>query len=477
MKTIGAALNRVKPGTRILLKPGIYRETVELRRRHSGTATAPVVLESEKPGTAILSGADIWTGWKAVPGRSGVFSHAWNYTWGFGKDQFAADGAPNGLRGRRSEMVFVNGRSLRQVFRLAEVTPGTFFVTQREKTIYIAPQENIVVAKATIEVAIRDRGIDSGSYWGDQGDYPNWIVLRGLAVRQHRGLIDSSPAVSLCGSHFLVENCNISWNNGTGFGQRADDVVVRNSQFNHNGYSGMVTPPTAYPSSLRVLWEKNETSNNNWRGAMGGFYGYAVGGVKVHRAGDFILRRHTSVSNRCPGVWFDSEDRNILIDGGNFSDNKESDGLCLELSKGPITVRNTRIVNNHTGLGINNASHIALENCLIQGNVNQISGWSPSEDREGYRYGYLTIRKCVIAGTDNQSLFRLPAYPDIYNTLQSRGNRWHRPDGGGWYIGDDSLDFRAWKTRTKQDQDSVFLAIGSGLRVTKKNTAKSGKSL
>ncbi len=59
LKTIQAVLERARSRTRIVVHPGIYRKTLELR--HSGTAV-PVVLEAEKAESVVLSRADVWTG-------------------------------------------------------------------------------------------------------------------------------------------------------------------------------------------------------------------------------------------------------------------------------------------------------------------------------------------------------------------------------------------------------------------------------
>jgi parallel beta-helix repeat protein len=57
LKTIGAAVRRARPGDVILIEPGTYRETLDLRR--SGTAAAPITLAARTPGTVTLDGAGL----------------------------------------------------------------------------------------------------------------------------------------------------------------------------------------------------------------------------------------------------------------------------------------------------------------------------------------------------------------------------------------------------------------------------------
>ncbi|MEX1117968.1 MAG: right-handed parallel beta-helix repeat-containing protein [Terrimicrobiaceae bacterium] len=66
-KTVTAATQLLGPGDRVLIAPGIYRETVGLSG--AGTKENPVVIESEDPANpAILSGADAITDWKPLAG-------------------------------------------------------------------------------------------------------------------------------------------------------------------------------------------------------------------------------------------------------------------------------------------------------------------------------------------------------------------------------------------------------------------------
>jgi hypothetical protein len=70
-----------------------------------------------------------------------------------------------------------------------------------------------------------------------------------------------------------------------------------------------------------LLFEDNETSANNWRGAMGKFYGWAVAGVKSMRVHDGIYRRHRSVDNLTRGMWFDYDNVNIEVDNAILCSN------------------------------------------------------------------------------------------------------------------------------------------------------------
>ncbi len=67
--TVTQALATLSPGDRVVVAPGIYRETVPVAS--SGTKESPIVIESADPAhPAILSGADALTGWKPLAGST-----------------------------------------------------------------------------------------------------------------------------------------------------------------------------------------------------------------------------------------------------------------------------------------------------------------------------------------------------------------------------------------------------------------------
>lgn len=55
LRSIQSAVNRSRPGDRIVLLPGVYHERVHFRQ--SGTAEAPITLEAQVAGTAVISWA------------------------------------------------------------------------------------------------------------------------------------------------------------------------------------------------------------------------------------------------------------------------------------------------------------------------------------------------------------------------------------------------------------------------------------
>jgi parallel beta-helix repeat protein len=57
IRSIGAAVHQARPGDVVLIEPGTYHETIDLRR--SGTADAPITLAARTPGTVTLDGTGL----------------------------------------------------------------------------------------------------------------------------------------------------------------------------------------------------------------------------------------------------------------------------------------------------------------------------------------------------------------------------------------------------------------------------------
>lgn len=64
-QTIGAALRQVQPGDTVRIHAGVYREQLHLNT--SGSASAPILIESAPGERVVVSGSDPITGWRYSP--------------------------------------------------------------------------------------------------------------------------------------------------------------------------------------------------------------------------------------------------------------------------------------------------------------------------------------------------------------------------------------------------------------------------
>src|SRR5262249_49614550 len=145
LKTIGAgaamavANNQAGIGTKVIIRPGIYREAVSLS--FSGKDTSmPITFQASTPAKTVMSGADVWDGWTPTNG-SPVYTHAWPYGWGLcpldtGTSSDGTFHTDDGIAPpeedvvRRREMIFVGGKLMTQVMTSTALRVGTFFVDE-----------------------------------------------------------------------------------------------------------------------------------------------------------------------------------------------------------------------------------------------------------------------------------------------------------------------------------------------------------
>jgi parallel beta-helix repeat protein len=205
------------------------------------------------------------------------------------------------------------------------------------------------------------------------------VVLRNLNFQHSNGEIEVDAAVmfgpwygknEFRGNNILIENCDFFWNNSRGLSLlNTKNITLRRNTVNYNGFSGIIASIL-----MNTVWEDNETSFNNWRGYMGGFVGWAIGGVKLHYTRNGIFRRHQSIGNMTRGLWFDIANRNILIE--NLTAIHNICGLFLEISPGPFLVRKTLLADDDkVNFLISNATNIIFENSIIHG----VKGSNPVE--------------------------------------------------------------------------------------------------
>ena len=138
-RTVQSAADAAKPGDTVLIDSGVYREWV--KPSVAGTESAPVTFRAREPGKAVISGADVVTGWtkradglweKRLPladfkGRYNPFTD-----WLHG-DWFRA----NRLKHPRTGLVF-NGTRLKFRQNVAQILAHRKNLTQTEALVNFA---------------------------------------------------------------------------------------------------------------------------------------------------------------------------------------------------------------------------------------------------------------------------------------------------------------------------------------------------
>ncbi len=463
LKTIveatGTAMRNIAKGfgTRIVVHPGVYREQISMNY-HNKRNDSLIVLEAEQPGTVIISGSDLWSNWEEVKENT-IYAHAWNYKWGLAVQ-------PKGWKHlkltpivRRREMVFVNGTALSQVLSIAEMTEGTFYVSEEEETLYIFPQSDFDQSSSVVEVATRSSVLKIN--WKEN------LILRGLTFQHAASGLEKNAVLISNSRNVLVEDCGFFWNNWAGYNLHAViNVTTKRNVANFNGGVG------SNAWSVKNFYSENdESSFNNWRGKQGGFFGWADAGSKHHRVHNALYHGQQSIGNYTRGFWLDSDNRNIVIENAKWCEN-EIEGSFIEASPGPIIIKNSEISRNKQwGVRSTNSSNVILENNRIYNNA--LSQIMINGKPERVMSNLETNEQFVLKmedwslignriGSNKTILFQAIGWDHFLKSLRSSGNLWQSSQSKEVFkISKNPISFSEWQRTTGQGVNSFFQIVQS----------------
>jgi hypothetical protein len=459
--TIAADNSLGSMSVRVIINPGVYRESVSYQPK-GGRANAAVHFQAKENGTAIIAGSDVWAGWRKQ-GAANVYTHTWPYKWGLAP-------YPAGWQGnvdlkpivRRREMIFINGDPLMQVVSSGELKPGAFYVAEQSSTVTLVPPSGVQVESATIEVATR-AGIFAV-------DGVRNLIVSGLVFMHDNTAVGGTAVTFTNCNDSVVEDCQFLWNNWAGMTfqsiapQISQTMTARRNIANNNGGIGL-----AASRVKDVLYEDNNTSYNNWRGAQGDFLLWSNAGMKHLFIHGGVYRRHRAVSNQAPGCWFDTDCANIMIDQAFVCQN-DGPGVFIEASQGPTSVTDCIICDNQSEAGIysQGGTDVTLQGNTIYGNadaqIRAVKGVRPIKDWETNAALSLiaekwTMRKNIIVGTNTApDLADIANSAGFFKTFVSEQNVWFSPKKGGTFIVDSKgTDLTGWQSASHQDATSQFI--------------------
>lgn len=328
------ALNQAGTGVRVVVNPGVYREAVTIQYDQSTAATLTV--QAATPGTAVITGADVVSGWK----QQNATTYMSYWPSGVGTCAIPS-GWPTSFApiAQRAEVVMVNGVPLTQVMSFNDLRPGTFYYGDRYKLLHITPPAGTDMNNAVVEAAVRPRTLTV------QGR--SNVVLRGLTFQQAANCFNATSASVNSSYNVLVDSITANWNNWGGFGVfGSSSVTVQSSTASYNGGVGFMGT-----RGQNVGFYGNESDFNNWRGAQGAFYDWAAGGAKFFQMRNTSVQYHRSYNNQAQGLWFDTDNQNININSSTMSGNVLA-ALQAERNEGPLTLENSYLCNSGSGINL-----------------------------------------------------------------------------------------------------------------------------
>ena len=347
----------LRPGDAVLIREGIYRESV--RPATGGTGPEARITYAAYPGeTVVISGADeASAGWIRQP--DGVWCRPW-------------DGPPLPAYSDdpvfRRELVVVDGDALLPVTRREDVRPGTFWVEGSDvdaTSVYARFKGDLSPSEVgLIEVATRRRLFDpiGEDPYSDCSDptAPGWLRIVGLTLR-HAANRAQWGALCVGSEGSLVEDVRVEWTIGMGVDGSGVGHVFRRVRSDFNGQAGWGASCTS------CLFEDASAVGNNWRGHD---LFWEAGGGKWSDTHNTVIRRFYAADNDGPGIWLDGQNGNNTIEDCLVVEN-EGAGIMLELETTATLVQNNIVRGTRwrdwTGTGI--LSQAASRNVILHNTV------------------------------------------------------------------------------------------------------------
>ena len=476
LKTIGAAAsmaetnNQSSIGTKVIINPGTYRESVTLAHNKKDTSL-PITFQAATNGTVIVSGATVYSGWATYSLNNSIYTNSWTNNWGECAQLTSCPFQQKIMM--RQEMVAVNGTALTQVMSLGQMLQGTFYVDESANQIYVWPKSGTNMGTATVEAASLPTLLLI--------QHKSNIVIRGLTF-QYANTCRASAAVVVQGtsSNILFDTDTFQWNNGQGLAIESPTTyfTVQNTVSQHNGDAGFQESQTRYG-----LWQSDTTSYNNWRGAQGAYYACNTGGLHGWEVHDDTINGLTVSFNQGYGIHWDTDNANISTTAINATSNLMS-GLFVEKDEGPITFSGAYVCNQNSsmavgGLVLRNSEGVSLTNSVLMNNLpNQITviglaggisvtNWVTGKTANLVTQNFTNTSNTIQGNTSSQGLFKdsylnNSDWTSFQNTLKSSSNTWWNsqnsttpfvvptPKKGS------KDDFTGWKDATLQDSSSSF---------------------
>ena len=274
----------------------------------------------------------------------------------------------------------------------------------------------------------------------------------------------------------LLDSIKANWNNFGGLGiNHSNQVTVSNSVGSHNGGVGFASYQTT-----DALYDFDETDYNNWRGAMGGFYDWAMGGTKLFSLHTGKVNQLHAYRNQGEGLWFDTDGTNLTVDGAVLAEN-DTANLQMEVDEGPASLNNSTLCNSiGSGMNLVNSAYVTLQSNHFYNNGNgskaghaeifvtshpggrSITNWQTGQ-LETFGTTNINILNNVFQNsTPGQTLFGTYLTGDDWTafttTLQSSGNIWYDPARTDRFTlpVNKYVDLSGFQNATGQDTSSTF---------------------
>lgn len=370
--TIGKAAKILKAGERVIIKGGIYRESIQPENGGIGPEKMISYEAAEGENVIIKGSVKLNKGWKLSSGwyKQGFDEDDNNEEyniWELPLDSIKFNGYnPFGMVNvihdrywlkyqeinmapffRRRGMVFVDGKPLEQmelyrelyntgsrplnaysedyvwnpIFEEMTGSAGKFWIENNGLKIHLILDDNNSPEDLDIEITVHEQ------VFAPKKRHLGYMRIKGLTFQHagngfpipQRGLVSTNR-----GHHWIIEDCKIEWANGVALdigkeSWHAEDPeisgyhIIRNNEIRYAGICGI-----AGPSVENTIIENNIIEWIGWQDAQ---RMWESAGVKFHFATNLLFKNNIVRHLRyAAGIWLDVYNRNCRITNNVFTD-------------------------------------------------------------------------------------------------------------------------------------------------------------
>jgi hypothetical protein len=282
------------------------------------------VVDAHPPGTTFVLQAGVFRMQSVVPkpgdtfeGKAGTvlngsrqltsFSRSGTYWIAGGQTQHGtANGRCLPAHGgcQYPEDLFFDNVPLRRVESLAQIAAGKWYFDYPTGGVYFVDDPT----DKTVEISTTTHAFS--------GRAAN-VTIQGLTIEKYAapaqdGAISCYDVTNVClGKGWTIESNEIRLNHGAAI-RLADNLVIRSNYIHHNGQEGLTG------SGSHILVQDNEIAYNN---TLGFDFGWEAGGTKFSNTDNLIVQGNYVHDNKGPGLSLDYQTFNWLVEGNRTSGN------------------------------------------------------------------------------------------------------------------------------------------------------------
>lgn len=445
LRTIQKAMSKAVAGDSVLVRSGIYRESVDVAGV-GGTAAKPIRVSGYNGEVPTVKGSEVVTGWTKHSGS------IWKKTgWAINSQQVFVDfdtrpavslqqiGMPSALYTSWEYNAPVGTG-------LSSMKAGSFFYDPTAKTMYVWLPDGSDPNKHVMELSTKRRLFYMRA---------PYIYLKGFAFRHtsSSNVAQQSAAVELS-ANSMIEACDIQYVDFAGLqmGYKIGGTVARNCNISNNGSSGINASATYgfTVSNVTMNYNNNRNFNNLWH----------AGGFKAATDAYGTVENSVAAYNNGSGIWFDYANAGgQIVIRNNFihHNGPREGGIFFEMSKNGLIYNNVLVNNTRRGIYISGSDDTRVFNNTIVGTAGRAAIELAGVPRTGATLTNNKISNNIVANsTSTYDLYMVK--PDgttvVGNTTDY--NDYFRSSGPiKLTMGTDYSDLASWRNATKLDLNSL----------------------